>query len=54
MKVYGHYIFRFLKGKVPKNRLLENLKAHGINGDILIWIDEWLTNRGQRVVFNGQ
>ena len=36
--------------KVPKNRLLEKLKAHSINGDILAW----LSNRGQRVVLNGQ
>ena len=40
--------------KVPKNRLLEKLKAHSINGDILRWIEAWLTNRGQRVVLNGQ
>ena len=39
---------------VPKNRMLEKLKAHSLNGDILRWIDAWLINRGQRVVLNGQ
>jgi len=40
--------------KVLKNRLLEKLKAHSINGDILRWIEAWLSNRGQRVFLNGQ
>ena len=39
--------------KVPKMRLLEKIKAHNIHGDILKWIESWLTGRRQRVVLNG-
>ncbi len=38
--------------KVPKERLLQKLKAHGVNGNILRWIRNWLTGRRQRVVLN--
>ena len=34
-------------------RLLAKLKAHGISGNILHWIDEWLKDRQQRVVLHG-
>ena len=40
--------------KVPKLRLLETLKAHGISGDLLTWLGNWLSNRLQRVVLNGK
>ena len=39
--------------KVPHRRLLEKLKAHGIEGQVLSWIQAWLTNRTQRVVIQG-
>jgi len=39
--------------KVPKKRLIIALKAHGINGSLLQWIENWLTDRKQRVVLNG-
>ena len=39
--------------KVSSVRLLNKLKAHGISGDILNWIGEWLNKRQQRVVLNG-
>ena len=39
--------------KVPRQRLLEKIKAHSINGRLLKWIENWLTNRQQRVVLNG-
>uniref|UniRef100_A0A4W3I0M1 Reverse transcriptase domain-containing protein n=1 Tax=Callorhinchus milii TaxID=7868 RepID=A0A4W3I0M1_CALMI len=39
--------------KVPHKRLLHKVKAHGINGNILAWIEEWLTGRKQRVGING-
>ncbi len=38
---------------VPRKRLLEKLKAHGFSGNLLKWIENWLTNRRQRVVLNG-
>jgi hypothetical protein len=40
--------------KVPRKRLLEKLRAHGISGEIFAWIAEWLTGRTQRVVLNGR
>ncbi len=40
--------------QVPKKRLTEKLKAHGIGGNILRWISNWLDNRHQRVVINGR
>ena len=40
--------------KVPHQRLLLKLKAHGIEGGIIDWIEQWLTDRRQRVVVNGE
>jgi len=40
--------------KVPKERLLEKLRAHGIKGQVLNWIRNWLSDRYQRVVLNGK
>lgn len=40
--------------KVPKLRLLEKFKAHSINGNLLNWINNWLTGRKQRTVLNGE
>ena len=39
--------------KVPKLRLIAKMKAHGIRGDVLRWISEWLSGRKQRTVLNG-
>jgi hypothetical protein len=38
--------------KVPHERLLKKLRAHGINGDLLRWVRSWLMNRRQRVILN--
>jgi ribonuclease P/MRP protein subunit RPP40 len=40
--------------KVPKKRLLAKLGAHGVRGNVLRWIRNWLTSRKQRVVLNGK
>ncbi len=40
--------------KVPKERLLEKLRAHGIRRKTLAWIRSWLIGRKQRVVLNGE
>ena len=40
--------------KVPHHRLKLVLTAHGIKGEILNWIVDWLTNRRQCVVLNGE
>ena len=39
--------------KVPLARLMEKVWAHGIRGNMLRWIKNWLTDRQQRVVLNG-
>ena len=39
--------------KTPHQRLLLNLKAHGIRDGIINWIEKWLTARRQRVVVDG-
>ena len=36
--------------KVPHQRLLLKFKAHGIGDSIIDWIEQWLTDRRQRVV----
>ena len=40
--------------KVPHQRLLLKLKAHGIGDGIIDWIELWLTGRRQSVVVDGQ
>jgi hypothetical protein len=40
--------------KVPRERLLKKLRAHGIRGQVLAWINSWLSGRRQRVVLNGR
>jgi hypothetical protein len=37
-----------------QKRLLKKLQAHGIDGNLLNWIENWLTGREQRVVLNGE
>ena len=39
--------------KVPHKRLLHKKKLHGIMYNVLAWIEDWLTNRKQRVGING-
>ena len=39
--------------KVPHQRLLKILQAHGIYGNTLIWIKDWLHGRRQKVVQEG-
>ena len=36
--------------KVTHQRLLLKLKAHGIGDSITDWVEQWLTDRRQRVV----
>lgn len=39
--------------KVPHRRLLEKFKAHSVEGNVLCWIESWLSGRQQRTVLNG-
>ena len=38
--------------KVPHQRLLNKIKAHGIGGKVLEWIRAWISNRKQWVTIN--
>ena len=40
--------------KVPTERLLKRLTAHGVGGKIKKWIASWLKDRKQRVTVNGK
>ena len=40
--------------KVPHQRLLLKLKAHGIGNVMINWIEKWLIDRRQRVVVDGE
>ena len=40
--------------KVPHQRLILNLKSHGMGSSIINWIEQWLTDRRQRVVRDGE
>ena len=40
--------------KVPHERLIRKVEAHGIGGNVLRWIREWLRDRKQRVCINGE
>ena len=38
---------------VPHRRLIAKVKAHGISGNVLDWVQDFLTNRSQKVIING-
>ena len=40
--------------KMPHQRLLLKLKAHGIGNSMINWIEKWLIDRRQRVVVDGE
>jgi hypothetical protein len=42
--------FRKAFDKVLQRRLMEKVRPHGIRGLVSNWIEEWLSNREQRVV----
>jgi len=39
--------------KLPHERLLMKLAAHGIAVNVLNWIENWLSNRKKHAVLNG-
>ena len=49
-----YYLHRFSESKVPHQKLLLKLKAHGIGDNIIDWMEQWLTDRRQRVVVDGE
>ena len=40
--------------KVPHKQLLSKVKAHGITESLSKWIEDWLSERKQRVLINGK
>ena len=46
--------FQIAFDKVSHARLIEKIKALGIDGKVLQWIKAWLTGRMQRVVLDGE
>ena len=40
--------------KVPHQRLILKLKSYGMGNSIINWIEQWLTDRRQRVVVDGE
>ena len=39
--------------KVPHQALISKLKAYNLNNTLLLWIQDFLCNRKQRVIVNG-
>ena len=46
--------FRRAFDKVPFAKMLAQVKAHGIGGELLRWIENWTVGHRQRVVLNGE
>ena len=40
--------------EVPHQRLIPKLKSHGMGNSIINWIEQWLNDRRQRVVVDGE
>ena len=40
--------------KVSHQRLILKLKSHGMGNSIINWIEQWLTDRRQRIVVDGE
>jgi Reverse transcriptase (RNA-dependent DNA polymerase) len=53
-KVTGAKKFFQCFDKVPRRRLLAKLEAKGIKGKLKNWLGEWLSERTQRVVIDGE
>ena len=46
--------FRKAFDSVPHKRLLVKLKGYGFDGMLLKWIEDFLSERRQRVILNGR
>ena len=49
-----YFDFQKAFDKVPHQRLISKLKSHGMGNYIINWIEQWLTDRRQRVVVDGE
>ena len=48
-----YLVFSKAFDKVPHQRLISKLRAHGIGPELSRWIENWLTDRKQRVTIKG-
>ena len=48
------WIFKKAFDKVPKTRLLQKLPAYGIEGKVLYWIADFLSDRNMRIMVRGE
>ena len=52
--IYAIYLdYKKAFDTVPQKRLITNLRAYGISGKILKWIETFFKNRTQKVVISG-
>ena len=49
-----HLDFQKAFEKFPHKRLLKKLESHDISGNILKYLEDWLSEKQQRVVVNGK
>ena len=49
-----YFYFQKAFDKVPHQRLILKLKSHGMGNSIINWIEQWLTDRRQSVVVDGE
>ena len=49
-----YLVFKKAFDKVPHQRLILKLKSHSMGNSIINWIEQWLTDRRQRVVVDGE
>ena len=40
--------------KVPREKLIQKVRSHGVHPELVRWINAWLSDRKQRVMINGK
>ena len=54
---YVHVIYLYFQkafDKVPHQRVILKLTSHGMGNSIFNWVEQWLSDRRQRVVVDGE
>ena len=51
--IYIYLDFRKAFDKVPHKRLMTEVRSLGIIDEVRDWIEDWLSDRKQRVIING-
>jgi len=52
--IYWYLDFQKAFHTIPHKRLLCKLASFGVQGQLLKWIEKFLTNRQQQAILNGQ